>query len=432
MNNSCHTSTNNSKRILFLSDAFDKPAFNPRARYFAEYLCKAGYHVDYITEDVGIQCPFDASFHLSLLPYYKFKGKLGRIEWFFKFLLNLLFDYKSYSFYKKIHKQCDLNSYQAIICSTFNTFPQPLAARLSKKLNIPYISDIRDISEQSHGANYNAHKLKVDWLNKLINQGFQRINIKRRNRALKSANAVITVSPWHASFLKNINENTHLIYNGFDPDLFQYKTVKSEYFSICYTGKIYPLNMQDPTPLFQSIHEIIIGKDLTPKQVLYKEAFLKALQLQWYVNPKTQSKLENWAIEYQIVPYMNYHAYVQPTEIPPLLQKSSILLVLSNTVAPQGPHGIMTTKFFEALGVEKPVLCVRSDQDCLAQAIEETGAGIAAKNVTEIKTFLFKQFDFWQKKGYTHQKVETEKAQLFSRTNQSQELLAILKGYLEK
>lgn len=432
MNNSCHTSTNNSKRILFLSDAFDKPAFNPRGRYFAEYLCKIGYQVDYITEDIGIKYPFDTSFNLCLLPYYKFKGKLGHIEWFFKFLLNLVYDHKNYSFYKKIHKQCDLKSYQAIICSTFNTFPQPLAARLAHTYKIPYIADIRDISEQSHGANYNAHKLKSKWLNNVINHFFQGINIQRRNRALQNANAVTTVSPWHANFLKPIHSNTHLIYNGFDPDLFQYKRVKSDHFSITYTGKIYPLNMQDPTLLFQSVYEIIIGKDLTPQQSLNKETFLKALQFKWYVNSFTQSKLEKWAKEYKIEPYMHYHAYVQPTEIPALLQKSSVLLVLSNTVAPQGPHGIMTTKFFEALGVEKPVLCVRSDQDCLAETIHETNAGLAAKEVEEIKAFLFNQFEFWHTNKYTHQSMNAEKVQHFSRNKQAQELAAILETYLEK
>lgn len=84
----------------------------------------------------------------------------------------------------------------------------------------------------------------------------------------------------------------------------------------------------------------------------------------------------------------------------------------------------MGTKFYEALGVEKPVLCVRSDEECLAQVIEETHAGLAGTNVQEVADFVLNQHHEWQRNGYTRQVVQNK--QLFTRQYQSQQIEALL------
>ena len=65
----------------------------------------------------------------------------------------------------------------------------------------------------------------------------------------------------------------------------------------------------------------------------------------------------------------------------------------------------MGTKFYEILGIEKPCLCLLSDEECLADAIEKTNAGLAVKNVDEVKAFVLEKYQEWQKKGYTRQAV---------------------------
>ena len=79
----------------------------------------------------------------------------------------------------------------------------------------------------------------------------------------------------------------------------------------------------------------------------------------------------------------------------------------------------MTTKFFEALGVEKPILCVRSDEECLAQVIQETESGLAATNVEEVKNFILYYYNQWQKQGYTHIKIKGKEQ--FTRQNQAKQ-----------
>ena len=125
-----------------------------------------------------------------------------------------------------------------------------------------------------------------------------------------------------------------------------------------------------------------------------------------------------------------YHELVPAEEIPLLLQQSSVVLVLSNQTTEKGPKGIMTTKFFEALGVEKPVLCVRSDEACLAATIKQTNAGLAATNIEEVKAFLLDKYHHWTQQGDTPQAViQAEKVQ-FSRQAMANQFEKVIQSVL--
>ncbi len=82
------------------------------------------------------------------------------------------------------------------------------------------------------------------------------------------------------------------------------------------------------------------------------------------------------------------------------------------------PKGIMGTKTFEYLAVEKPILCVRNDEDCLEQTINRANAGLAASTVEETERFILEKFSEWQQNGYTHQAVNREYIAQFSRKYQ--------------
>ena len=122
-------------------------------------------------------------------------------------------------------------------------------------------------------------------------------------------------------------------------------------------------------------------------------------------------------MEYKVSQYNHFFDFIPNKEIPILLNQSSINLILPTKSSDNGPHGIMTTKFFEAIGVEKPILCVRSDEECLAQTIKETNAGLAATNVEEVKEFILYHYNEWQQKGYTH--IEIHNKEQFTRQNQA-------------
>lgn len=412
---------NMKKNILILTDAFAEPAYNPRVRCLCDNLMKMGWNPFLLTEKIkgqeykGLPCP-----NRQVAYYYYNTGLSSKIEWMLKFLAGILFDYKNRYYYKTLCRECKDMSFDVVLCSSFHTFPMPAAFQFAAKRKIPLYVDLRDLAEQCPGGEYNEHRFNAfPRLYALVNACFRDINIKRRNRVIKKANAVITVSPWHKNFLSQWNNNVHLIYNGFDEKwFFPYNSVTPT-FQIVYTGKIYGQTMQDPTLFFEAMSQ------------LHKELKINNdVVCNFYVNETTKNRLISLAQQYGVEDYMRYISYVSPENIPDVLHQSSIILVLANKTTENGPFGIMTTKFFEALGVEKPILCVRSDESCLADAIRETNAGLAATDVEDVKAFILEKYEEWKRNGYTHQQVNAEKKQLFSRQFQAKQFVQIFEKCL--
>jgi glycosyltransferase involved in cell wall biosynthesis len=380
------------KKILIITDAVTKPLYTLRVRNLYHHFSQKGIEVEWLTEQHE-EIPSNFNLKLHQIPFYKHKGLLGKIEWTIKNILNLLFDYRNNYFTEKILTLTQNKQYDLVFCSTFHTFGLKSALKVAQKQNIPLHIDLRDIVEQCDTNEYNNSKIALGLISKL----YRNINISRRNKVLKQADSITTVSPWHADFIKQFNPNTHLIYNGYDSNLFIPQHTKSEFFDIIYTGKWYSPTLQDPTLLFQALAEIN-----NPQ-----------IRLIWYTNADVHSQISKLAQQHNLTTPLIINNYVPNNEIPNLLNQSSIILVLTN----KGNRGIMTTKFFEAIGVEKPILCVRSDEGCLAQTIQETNAGLAATNVTEVKEFILFHYNQWQKQGYTHTEIKNKEQ--FSRQNQA-------------
>lgn len=380
------------KRILIITDAVTRPLYTPRVRNLYHYFSQKGIEIDWITEKYE---PIPDYFNIQLheIPFYKHKGIIGKLEWFAKNILNLLFDYKNSYFAQQTQLTIQSQKYDLVFCSTFHTFGLKAALKVAKKQHIPLHIDLRDIAEQCDNNEYNKSKIALGSIGKI----YRKINISRRNKILRQANSITTVSPWHVDFIQQFNPNTHLIYNGYDSNLFIPQPTKSDHFDIIYTGKWYGATLQDPTLLFQALAEIN-----NPQ-----------IRLIWYTNTDVHSQIQDLANQYHLTTPLIINSYVPNHEIPAILNQSSIILVLTN----KGNRGIMTTKFFEAIGVEKPILCVRSDEECLAQTIKETNAGLAATNIEEVKEFILHYYNQWQQQGYTHTEINNKLQ--FSRQSQA-------------
>ncbi len=384
------------KKLLIITDALTRPLYNPRVRNLHKYLIQHGIEVDWITEQYE-DIPAELQISPLQIPFYKHKGLFGKIEWYFKNILNLLFDYKNIYFAQHALKATQGKNYDLVFCSTFHTFGLKAALRIAQHHRIPLHIDLRDIAEQCANNEYNRSAIARSFIGNL----YRRINISRRNNILKQANCITTVSPWHVEFIKQFNPNTHLIYNGYDTALFQPQTIKSDFFDIIYTGKWYGESMQDPSLLFETLAQI--NNPL--------------IRLVWYTNDNVHSLIHQLTKQYNISTPVLVNGYVPNHHIPQLLNQSSIILVLTN----RHNQGIMTTKFFEALGVEKPILCVRSDEGCLAQVISETQSGLAATTTAEVKHFILHHFAQWQQNGYTHLNINNKEQ--FTRQNQARQFV---------
>ena len=399
------------KKILIVTDSFP-PNFAPRIGTLSCNLEKMGWDVTIISEDSG-----EEHYNLPNLPKKVFKHNyqhnLSTAQYYVKTALNLFTDHKTKFFWKKFYKEIKNEKFDLVLCSTFNEFPLNFSYKISKKLNIPLVCDIRDLVEQFGSKLYSRNQISNNPINKFFTNLIRKKRIYKRNEVLKKADAVTTVSPWHKEYLSQLNKNVHLIYNGYSAELFSANDIISDTFDIIYTGRLLDTNAQNPELLFKAIEELHLEK----------------LRLVWYVDKNSKAIINDLLKDYPTTRGISQiNDLVAASEIPSLLNKSSIVLVLTNKSDENGPKGIMTTKFFEAVGVEKPVLCVPNDEGCLGQVINEVNAGLAANSALEVKNFITEKYNEWQKNGFTRQNVKNK--EYFCRENQAKEFVEVFNSVL--
>ncbi len=390
------------KRLLLICDAFP-PAFAPRMGNLCKFL--HGFNITVVAPDADLQkWPMDLPQNVTV-HRFGLTSKFAAVNLFYK-LCNYAFSLDDRRLYAKASRALAGKKFDIVLCASFYIFPLLCGAKMAKKLQIPLVVDLRDIVEQYAqpvGLQRVAGFFKLRWLNRW-----------RRNRLLRSVDAVTTVSPWHVAELQKYNSRIRLIYNGFDADEFYPNAVKTDKFVITYTGRLLGGAYQNPTLFFEAM------------RTLCKEAkFRKDVCVRWFVDGDSERQILSLTQQFDLGDCTELNALVSATEIPNILRASSVVLVLTEKSTANGPHGVMTTKFFEALGCEKPVLCVRSDEGCLAEVVSQTNAGVAATNVEQVEQFIREKYAEWQQLGCTHQAVNQEEKAKFSRQTQAQQFAEI-------
>ena len=195
------------KKLLVVSDPPVAPGYLPRLRSLCDYLVQRGYEVTVLTEEAGAM-HFVHPYPIQTIPM--FTG--GRLDWFVKTVWTLLTDWHNRAFARKALSTFNfqLSTFDAVFCTAFSDFPLGAALRIARALHLPLICDIRDLDEQVDDSRY-QYRHQSRWLMPFRSL-YRAIHIRRRNRVLRAATAVTTVSPWHADFIRRFNAN--------DPGLF--------------------------------------------------------------------------------------------------------------------------------------------------------------------------------------------------------------------
>lgn len=404
------------KKVLIVCDMFP-PAFAPRMGYLCKFLSQKGWEISVLSEqqDGGNFSFLEDYAQVDTLTYYKKKGKL---EWLVKFIFDFLFSAKSNALYGLYKERCRQEEFDVVLSSSYMQFPMSVAYRIAQEKNVPLLIDVRDMIEQYSSSEYSLHNFEFLGLEKITFRIYRSFLKRKRNKYLRRAAALTTVSPFHCSLLAHYNQQVNLIYNGYDPEKFYFIPSKTTSFEIVYTGRILSKEMADPSLLFESLKYLSQDKDFSSALVKVK----------WYIDRQSCVIVKKLAQQYDVEQYMHYYAYVPAEEIPSILNKSSVVLVLTNKSVVNGPKGILTTKFFEALGMQKPILCVRSDESFLADIIKETGCGVAASTVNEVNSFLIECMDQWKKNNYTQATVNEDQLSIYSRKEQANQFIQLFES----
>lgn len=406
------------KNILILCDAFP-PAFAPRMGYLCKYLPESGWDSIVITENISqhIFPELAKERKVTYIDFFYSKyAFIRKLKYGIVFLADFFFGYKDAVFYKAAQKQIENNNISFVLVSTYRSFPLKAAGKIAKKYNIPLIVDIRDIIEQFSNNEFVSKKFTNNqFINNRIAAAQKKRLIKERNNVLIQADFITTISPWHVNFLKQYNDKVALIYNGFDSELFFPKPITNEKFVITYTGRVINTQLRNPTMLFEAVSELDKRKKIN----------ISDFKICFYTDDKSKNAISELAASYHVQDYIEYRGYVSNKDIPDILNASSILLLLANKSSDDGPKGIMTTKLFEYLAVEKPILCVSNDESYLEEMIRETQSGLAANSSEEVCDFILEKYSEWKTTGFTKQQVNRDIIQHYSRKNQARQFVSI-------
>lgn len=336
-------------------------------------------------------------------------------------LADALFRTREKQFTRRLKSTYRAQDFDAIFCSTYYYFPLLTAYNLSRAWQLPLFVDMRDIAEQWGKADYFTSPLpKLCGLEKILSRIYVNRNIRMRNHVLRHATAVTTVSPWHQQFLQSLTKApVTLIYNGYDEAELSCNPspVTRNPFSIVFLGRLISLQLRQPQLLFQALSELTCN----PSPVT------RHLSLDFYSEPQLADDLRQLAAQYHIDHLLHLHDYISRDEIQSVMSQASILLALGAPASMQ-QHGILGTKVFEAIGIEKPFMLIPSDEENLAQLIRETGIGIAASTTEEIKAFITQQYNQWQQNGFTRCTIADKSR--FSRQHAAKEFEELLHSTL--
>jgi len=378
-------------KILILSDPIAPPSYAPRVMSMFRYLQVAGH-------DVVLEA-----------------GELPKKHSLWQFVGDKLWSRTDRDFGKKILGKYPNGRFDIILCTTYYYFPLLTAERLSKAWGIPYVVDLRDIVEQWGTASYFTTKLpNLLGLEKILAKWYEQKNLRMRNRIMNGAKAVTTVSPWHRDHLQSLTTTpVHLVYNGYDEEEMHFEPQPSEVFSIAFIGRIIRLHLRQPHLLLEAVGEML--KD--------GEIDTKTWSIDFYAEPDKEQEVRALACQYGAENLVHWHGFVGRDQLNRLMADTSVLLALGCPPR-DGQHGILGTKVYEAIGVEKPLLLVPSDEDSLATLIRETGIGCAARDKEEIKAFLKERYAEWRKQGYTRTTISGK--DVFSRQQEAKQIEKIL------
>jgi len=402
------------RSVLILTDRVQPPINAPRMRYLYNNLYK--YHpnwkavllTDFVDEkQIATLFENPASIHqIGFLPARNI------LRWLLSFAGNLFFHTIEKKMMRMALQIAKNQSFDVILCSTSNIFPIYAATRVARALHLPLVLDMRDLTEQYAVQEFTLHRLPLMFLQHFFAKIYGKLIIFQRNRLIKQASEITAISPWHVDFLRRFNRPVTLIYNGFDETLFVPQKIISPKFIITYTGRLSESRAAHLQEFFSALTTLNKNGKIALEQI----------EIHWFIPQEEADTVKKTATANGLLPYNHFLPLVANSEMPHILNRSSLLLLLTSPKY----RGVMTTKFFEYLGVEKPVLCVMSDEGCLAQSIAETAAGKSATNETDIADFVSKTFAQWQSQGYTQANVNRAAKQLFSRTAQTKQFIEVM------
>jgi hypothetical protein len=230
---------------------------------------------------------------------------------------------------------------------------------LHKKYSIPWIADYRDDWTTSEIVSPKTLLEKILFL-------FQQ---RSEKKWVQTASLITSVSNVYTKRISDfVGLKGETILNGYDELYPLLIASNSSEFTITYNGTLY--SSQDVEGFIRSILHCI---------EYFKDRIFIRVQFPGVCYDPFQAK----RILHLIEGYEKYFILtdrIPKSDVIALQRKSDLLLMLTHI----GSKGIPSSKLYEYLAIQKPVLCYPSDFDIVQATLEDVGIGVVVFNETEL------------------------------------------------
>lgn len=289
------------------------------------------------------------------------------------------------------------NMVDIIFATTPSAATLAVADSISKKYNIPWIADFRDVFD-----------IRMQVKNERERQHY----LRNEPKIVRSSTAITTVSEALKNQLANrhANKEIFVIPNGYDEEDYKnIKPIKNNKFTIIYTGTIYYPD-RDPRPLFAALENLLEKKSLE-KDLVFVSFY-----------GQSSAILHELLIQYpNIASIVSVSAPVKHAESIALQKGATILLHLAHG----DEKGVLTGKLFEYLAAGRPILCIPGDKDEVDKLLEITNSGFACPTQEFVENHIMAWYQEWLATGTVEYKGNHNEISKYSRQSQAAELAGI-------
>lgn len=249
---------------------------------------------------------------------------------------------------------------------------------LTKKFNIPWVSDYRDewTNHQYMSEEYKKHELKF------------KISRTLEEKCLDASKKILTVSDIskdnYIKFFKIQSEKIHVITNGYDEKDFRLVTDGSnEKFLIVHNGLFYK-DVREPFNFLFALSRMIKNNAIDKRTV-------QVIFTQENFQIKINSFCKKLKID-DVVFEVGYLAHVDSLQ---LASMANVLLLVVGSG--EEKKSVYTGKVFEYLRLEKPILALAPRGGVVDDLMIKTdrGRSIEYDDITAIEKYLLQQYKIW-------------------------------------
>jgi len=260
-----------------------------------------------------------------------------------------------------------------------------IAQKLKKKHALKWLADFRDPWTQ------------IDFYHDLLPGKRADSKHKRLEKmCLTEADEVITVSNSCATGLQEIEcRPVHVITNGYNFPTFDASKVKlNEAFTIVHFGSM-PF-ARNPQVVWNALSELITEQPELDSQL--------RIHLIGTVDYQVIEAAEAAGLK----PYLHIMPAVTHAKSLMMQREAQLLLLAANNTG--NVKGILTGKFFEYLGAQRPIIAVGQKNSDLESAFNATQAGHFSdfKDTQSMKTYISESFKLYQEQKLLHAPVNIE------------------------